>query len=550
MKISSASLIQQALKPESTLQTLSADQGISIAPLVNNKSGKVLAVFTVQEANTLITRLYNYRINRQPRAISQPKNNLDFEKINQKLGWHFIKRTAALAASEERCRSLFDNVPAALFEIDLSEVRNTINEWSLKNPSQNIEDFIKSNTRNLILQMEISNVNKVALMLYDTNLFSELEPLQTIFNTEDSHRAFANQLLCFLNNQTSFVAEFETNLPHGRTIFVSYRTAIAPGSENHWSKVLVGMVDITARREAEMALARAHAELEKRVELRTAELAKANRALKKEITERKAAENALRITLKELRRSNRELEEFASIASHDLKEPLRKVRTFCDRLKQTAAEKLTQTETDYLDRMENAVQRMENFIDSLLALSRVTSNAKPLEPVSLEKVINEVLKDLELHIERTGGQVTVKPLPTVMADGFQIQQLFQNLIGNALKFHRKDTPPKICLSAKRTNIDGQDYWNIRVCDNGIGIPQDQRNRIFKPFQRLHNRQEYEGTGIGLAICQKIVERHNGFITVTLSEWGGSCFEVILPANFDTIKSAAAMEHHSKTIIEE
>jgi signal transduction histidine kinase len=541
VKVSSASLIQQTLKPGSTLQTLTADQGISIAPFVNKETGETLAIFTVQEANTLITRLYNYRINRQSGTSSQPNSHIDFEKINQKLGWHFIKRTAALAASEERYRSLFDNVPAALFEIDLSEVRKTVNEWSLKNRTQNIEDFINSNTQKLISLMEISNANKVALTLYDTNLFSELEPLKTIFNTDESHRAFAAQLLAFLNDQTSFVAEFETNLPHRRSIFVSYRAAIAPGSENHWSKILVGMVDITARREAEMALARAHAELEKRVEARTAELAEANRALKKEISERKAAENALRITLKELQRSNRELEEFASIASHDLKEPLRKVRTFSDRLKKTAAEKLSQTETDYLNRMENAIGRMENFIDSLLALSRVTSNAKPHEPVCLKKVVGEVLKDLEWQIERTGGQVIVGSLPTVMADAFQMQQLFQNLIGNALKFHREDVPPKISLSAEKKVHDGQNFWTIRICDNGIGIPQDQLNRIFKPFQRLHTRREYEGTGIGLAICHKIVERHNGTIAVTDSQLGGSCFEITLPANDDEFSNAITLK---------
>ena len=122
-----------------------------------------------------------------------------------------------------------------------------------------------------------------------------------------------------------------------------------------------------------------------------------------------------------------------------------------------------------------------------------------------------------------------------------MQQLFQNLIGNALKFHREDVPPKISLSAEKKVHDGQNFWTIRICDNGIGIPQDQLNRIFKPFQRLHTRREYEGTGIGLAICHKIVERHNGTIAVTDSQLGGSCFEITLPANDDEFSNAITLK---------
>src|SRR5208337_4796606 len=188
-------------------------------------------------------------------------------------------------------------------------------------------------------------------------------------------------------------------------------------------------------------------------------------------------------------------------------------------------------------RMLDATQRMQNMITSLLEYSRVTSNAEPFSEVDLYDIVHEVLSDLEIRIQRTGGEVKIGELPSVQADPAQMRQLFQNLIGNALKFHKEDERPVV--EVRSTLADGK--LQITVKDNGIGFEEQHLDKIFQLFHRLHGRSsQYEGTGMGLAICKKIVERHGGSITAKSTPGAGSLFVIDLPAN--RIAGSIGREH--------
>lgn len=231
----------------------------------------------------------------------------------------------------------------------------------------------------------------------------------------------------------------------------------------------------------------------------------------------------------ELTRSNEELQQFAFVASHDLQEPLRKIKTFGDRLKATCGDVLTEQGLDYLERMQNATRRMQALIEDLLTLSRVTTRGQPFVPVDLTRVTQEVLSDLEVRIQQTQAHLEVDELPIIHADPLQMRQLLQNLIGNALKFHPQEKPPIVKIYSQTLNRqDGVEVYQVIVEDNGIGFDEKYLDRIFNVFQRLHGRSEYEGTGIGLAICRKIVERHNGSISAQSTPGQGSKFFIILP----------------------
>jgi two-component system sensor kinase FixL len=254
-----------------------------------------------------------------------------------------------------------------------------------------------------------------------------------------------------------------------------------------------------------------------------------------DITERKHAQEVAR-RAEELARTNEELAQFASVASHDLQEPLRKIVAFGDRLKSRLAGSLDEQGQDHLERMQNAAQRMGQLIESLLELSRATAKGGIFESVDLNTVVSEVLVDLEARIKQTGGRVEVQPLPTLIADRLQMRQLLQNLIGNALKFHKQNEVPVVQLSS-RANENGA--WEIHVVDNGIGFEEKYLDRIFRPFQRLHGRGEFEGSGMGLAICNKIAARHSGQITAHSQAGIGSNFVVTLPARPKTKEARAS-----------
>jgi PAS domain S-box-containing protein len=248
-----------------------------------------------------------------------------------------------------------------------------------------------------------------------------------------------------------------------------------------------------------------------------------------DITQRKRAEMTLLEQADKLARSNGELEQFAYVASHDLQEPLRKIQAFGDRLKTKYEAGLGPEGLDYLTRMQNAAARMQILIQDLLSLSRVASNSKPFTAVDLGEVVRTVVSDLEMRINDAGGRVEIGTLPVIFGDRGQMAQLFQNLIGNGVKFRKPGESPVVKIACESQELaNAAAGWQITVEDNGIGFDEKYRDRIFQIFQRLHGRNEYEGTGIGLAICRKIVDRHSGAITANSSLGAGARFIITLP----------------------
>jgi len=289
------------------------------------------------------------------------------------------------------------------------------------------------------------------------------------------------------NNPT--VRDTEQELPNGR--IVEKRRNPMPGGG-----FVSTYLDVTERRHSELAL------------------------------ERQARELAL--ATEELKRSNDELQQFAYVASHDLQEPLRMVGSYCQLLQRRYQGKLGPDADEFIGFAVEGAKRMQRLINDLLLYSRVGTKGKPFTATPMEQVLGGALANLTVATEEAKAEITHDPLPTVLGDDVQLTQLLQNLIGNALKF-RDEIPVRVHVSAER---DGA-MWRIRVQDNGIGIQPQYADRIFMIFQRLHTRQEYPGTGIGLSICKKIVERHGGRIWVESAPEKGSIFNFTLPASGDT-----------------
>lgn len=245
----------------------------------------------------------------------------------------------------------------------------------------------------------------------------------------------------------------------------------------------------------------------------------------------------LTIYAEELSRSNRELEDFAFVASHDLQEPLRKIRAFGDRLSSSYATVIDERGLDFITRMCSAAERMSNLINDLLEYSRINTRGKEFLTIALTKIVTDVIDDLEVAIEESDAQISYQDLPDIKGDVSQLNQLFLNLLSNAIKFRQKDLAPKIDISHHNeqvfdTVLDSQTLFHvITIRDNGIGFEQSFEDKVFAPFQRLHARSAYKGTGIGLAICRRIVERHGGTISVQSLVNQGTCFTIKMPHNY-------------------
>lgn len=226
----------------------------------------------------------------------------------------------------------------------------------------------------------------------------------------------------------------------------------------------------------------------------------------------------------ELKQSNKELLDFAAIASHDLQEPLRKIVLFGDRLEERVSPEDAKSR-DYLERMRNSVRRMQSFIEDLLKLSSIATGARPFQTVNLHKLALEVVDDLEARITQSNATVNIESLPTLKADATQMRQLLQNLIGNALKYHREGVSPVVEITSRPLR-DG--FWELMVRDNGIGIEAQHISKAFQPFERVGSGRLFEGTGMGLAICKKIIDRHGGSIHLASQPNQGTTFIITLP----------------------
>ncbi len=259
--------------------------------------------------------------------------------------------------------------------------------------------------------------------------------------------------------------------------------------------------------------------------------------INRDITARKLAEEALKSNMARLELTNQELQEFTFAASHDLQEPLRKIMTFCDMAKKRCAPALDSTSQDYLDRVVHSASRMRQLLRDLLKFSRAATNPEPSKRIDLGDIVRAAADVLKTSVKETGCKIEVEDMPLIEADESQMLRLFQNLIGNALEY-RSDESPHIKVYGK---FDGQGVYKIYVQDNGIGFEPQFAELIFKPFQRLDCRSEYEGTGMGLTICRKIVERHGGDIRAESEPGKGSIFIIRLPAKQTRLETITASQ---------
>ncbi len=323
------------------------------------------------------------------------------------------------------------------------------------------------------------------------------------------------------------VTDYELEIRHrdGRITPVLYNAAVYRDESGGIAGIFAAARDVTERKRAEAALLTAYNELDDRVKERTADLVEANRSLEREITGHKATASALEERSRELARSNEELQQFAYIASHDLQEPLRAISGFTELLERRYKGELDERADRYINFIVDGTRQMQQVIQDLLAYSRVQTKAHEFDLIDTNRALDQALLNLRVSIRDRHAHVAVEDrLPEIFADGIQITQVFQNLIGNALKFQKPGAVPEIRISTVREGGD----WVFSVADNGIGIDARHLDRIFMLFQRLHAKGEYDGTGIGLAICKRIVERHGGSIAVQSTPGLGSTFTFSIP----------------------
>jgi PAS domain S-box-containing protein len=424
----------------------------------------------------------------------------------------------------------------------LSEFRN-----SLIKEKGYTDEIIRSMLNALFVTdgyMEIVRVNEAACrMLGIERKKLEGRHISSIFSGELAWEEFADKVF---KNRGEFI-ETVLRTQDGMKVPVIMSGSGMGDEGDHPEGFVFVAQDISEIKTAQELLKSSHSDLEIKIKKRTDELATMNKHLQQEIAERNRAEEELVRINESLERRNEELQEFLFIASHDLQEPLRKIRAFSDRLMAKYSGSLDERGTDYLRRMSSSAGRMQRLISGLLEFSRVTTDERKLQPVDLNEIVQDVISDLEVSIEQSGGLVDVSPLATIEADSHQMRQLFLNLIGNALKYRKEDVPPVVKVRGMFEEGNGNGkygsgtLYRIVVEDNGIGFDEKYLDRIFRVFQRLHNMNEYEGTGIGLALCRKIVERHGGEITARSRPGEGSSFIVTLPVRQSLNGHAAEAE---------
>lgn len=391
-----------------------------------------------------------------------------------------------LIKSVDHYRSLFENAPIALSEVDGTALKEYFDELS----ATGITDFksyfhqYPHAIRQGVALLKIIAINEAMVELFQatskTELLAHLE--QTLL--EESFVALRDELIALAEGQIEFQTETVQRTLLEDKISLSLKLTVPPDARTSLARIFVAMTDITDLRLAQET---------------SAQLAHA------------------------LARSNAELEQFAYVASHDLQEPLRMVTSYLQLLSRRYRGQLDQNADEFIDFAVDGAKRMRALINGLLTYSRLNTQAREPAPVDCEAVLGWAKGNLGLVIEETKAHIESTPLPMVMADSLQLEQLFQNLLGNALKF-RSQAAPHIKISAE---LDGE-QWRFAVRDNGIGFETQFAERIFAIFQRLHSHEKYSGTGIGLAVCKKIVERHGGQIWCQSAPSQGTTFFFTLP----------------------
>lgn len=336
-----------------------------------------------------------------------------------------------------------------------------------------------------------------------------------------------------MGEHTSFSnLEAEVTVGNEKKTILIAGTFLGDIDETHQDGGIVIFQDVTAQKEYQRQILSSANELQhhrqqlaEQVEHRTEELRQAVDRLQQEVNERRLVETELLELATTLEHSNAELEQFTHVASHDMKEPLMLISAFSERLRNLYGPVLDDRGRQYVERIIKSAGQLQKLIDDLLQLARITTNAHPFEPIELPGLFDEVLLSIEERILQSGGKVSVQAPHTLEGDRIQIWQLFQNLICNSLKYSKSEVPPEIIITSRTI---GNEFCEIFVEDNGIGFDERYADRIFVPFERLHPKGEYEGTGIGLATCRKIVLRHGGQISARSVVGQGSIFTVCLP----------------------
>ncbi|GAB3011425.1 sensor histidine kinase [Spirosoma pulveris] len=384
--------------------------------------------------------------------------------------------------------------------------------YTLKTADQTYRIFIETMNEGAV------TLNRSGLILYSNSAFAAMVdlPLTKVFGlafrqfVDDQDRKTFDSLF-----QESWTGNHKAELSVTSTTNkrVPCLLSVTPMQLDGGDCLSLILTDLTAQKETEQLL-----------KVKNEQLAQTNIALE--------------ISNQALNRSNSNLQQFAYVASHDLQEPLRKVQQFGDLLKNRYAAQLGDG-VNYLERMQSAASRMSTLIRDLLSFSRISTQQDTVAPVALTAVFKNVLNDLDLRIQETDAVITIDPLPSLQGDQSQLEQLFQNLMTNALKFRRPDVQPVIHVSAElvaarqlptsiKPTQQMKSYYRINVADNGIGFEEKYVDRIFQVFQRLHGKSEFVGTGIGLAICEKVVANHGGAISASSQPGQGATFSVYLP----------------------
>jgi len=423
------------------------------------------------------------------RVVALEKQNAEREQLETEL-----------VQSEEKYRGLVNNVPLGVFR-STPGVAGTFLEV---NPAM---EKIFGYSREELLKMKVSD----------------------LYMRPEDRVALSSQLL----SSGQVRKELFQRRKDGSEVIV-LATITGVGDEKGGVKYFDGInEDITERKRLERELGEKREQLEAQneelqateEELRVSndELQAANEELHREVAERKRTEEELEQTLAALKQSNTELQNFAYVSSHDLQEPLRMVSSFTQLLAKRYRGKLDKDADEFISYAVEGANRMQRLINDLLEYSRVTTRGRPFVPTDTGVIFEQAMANLRLAIEESGAAVTCDPLPPVMADDMQLVQLFQNLVGNAVKFSGRE-PPRVHVSARQEG----EGWVFSVRDNGIGIEPQYFDRVFVIFQRLHSREDYPGTGAGLAVCKNIVERHGGRIWVESESGKGSTFYFTIP----------------------